>query len=252
MYDIIVIGGGPAGLTAAVYGLRNGKSVFVIEKNVFGGQICNSPRVENIPGFDCISGDEFGEKFLAQAMNQGAEITMEDAVSVRKTADGFLVKTAEGSEYEGKTVILATGTTHRLLGLHGEEDLVGNGISFCAVCDGDFYRDKTVVMIGGGNSAFVEANLLVEIVDKLIMLQDMPFFTADAKSQEQLFTHDNVETHVGCRILEYVTENGEIRGVRYVENGEEKVAGCDGVFLAVGLIPDNGAFTNVADLNEYV
>ena len=251
MYDIIVIGGGPAGLTAAVYGLRNGKSVFVIEKNVFGGQICNSPRVENIPGFDCISGDEFGEKFLAQAMNQGAEITMEDAVSVRKTADGFLVKTAEGSEYEGKTVILATGTTHRLLGLPGEEDLVGNGISFCAVCDGDFYRDKTVVMIGGGNSAFVEANLLVEIVDKLIMLQDMPFFTADAKSQEQLFTHDNVETHVGCKILEYVTENGEIRGVRYVENGEEKVAGCDGVFLAVGLIPDNGAFTNVADLNEY-
>lgn len=251
MYDIIVIGGGPAGLTAAVYGLRNGKSVFVIEKNVFGGQICNSPRVENIPGFDCISGDEFGEKFLAQAMNQGAEITMEDAVSVRKTADGFLVKTAEGSEYEGKTVILATGTTHRLLGLPGEEDLVGNGISFCAVCDGDFYRDKTVVMIGGGNSAFVEANLLVEIVDKLIMLQDMPFFTADAKSQEQLFTHDNVETHVGCKILEYVTENSEIRGVRYVENGEEKVAGCDGVFLAVGLIPDNGAFTNVADLNEY-
>ena len=249
MYDIIVIGGGPAGLTAAVYGLRNGKSVFVIEKNVFGGQICNSPRVENIPGFECISGDEFGEKFLAQAMNQGADITLEDAISVEKTGESFIVKTAEGSEYEGKTVILATGTTHRLLGLPGEEDLVGNGISFCAVCDGDFYRDKTVVMIGGGNSAFVEANLLVEIVDKLIMLQDMPFFTADAKSQEQLFSHDNVETHVGCKILEYVTENGEIRGVRYEEAGEEKVALCDGVFLAVGLIPDNGAFANLAALD---
>lgn len=251
MYDIIVIGGGPAGLTAAVYGQRNGKSVFVIEKNVFGGQICNSPRVENIPGFDCISGDEFGEKFLAQAMNQGAEITMEEAVSVDKTADGFTVKTAEGGEYEGKTVILATGTTHRVLGLPGEEDLIGNGISFCAVCDGDFYRDKTVVMIGGGNSAFVEAALLVEIVDKLIMLQDMPFFTADAKSQEQLFAHDNVETHVGCKILGYVIEDGEIKGVRYEEDGVEKTAACDGVFLAVGLVPDNGAFTNVAALNNY-
>lgn len=250
MYDIIVIGGGPAGLTAAVYGLRNGKSVFVIEKNVFGGQICNSPRVENIPGFDCISGDEFGEKFLAQAMNQGAEITMEEAVSVEKSGDVFTVKTAEGGEYEGKTVILATGTTHRLLGLPGEEDLVGNGISFCAVCDGDFYRDKTVVMIGGGNSAFVEANLLVEIVDKLIMLQDLPFFTADAKSQEQLFSHDNIETHVSCKILGYVIEDGEIKGVRYEEDGQEKTAYCDGVFLAVGLIPDNGAFTNVAELNE--
>ena len=145
MYDIIVVGGGPAGLTAAVYGLRSGKSVFVIEKSVFGGQIVNSPKVENIPGFDSISGDDFADKMLDQAMNQGAEVTLEDVTSVVKSGDTFTVETAEGGNYEGRTVILATGTTHRTLGLEGEEDLIGSGISFCAVCDGDFYRDKKVV-----------------------------------------------------------------------------------------------------------
>ena len=187
MHDIIVIGGGPAGLTAAVYGLRNGKSVLVIEKNVFGGQIVNSPNVENIPGFDSISGDEFGDRFLEQAMGQGADVTLEEVIEVRQVTDSvpprFVVETAEGSTYEGYAVILATGTTHRLLGLPGEEELIGNGISFCAVCDGDFYKDKKVVMIGGGNSAFVEAALLVEIVDELVMLQDMPYFTADQKAR---------------------------------------------------------------------
>ncbi len=247
MYDIIIIGGGPAGLTAAVYGLRNGKSVFIIEKSVFGGQIVNSPKVENIPGFDSISGDDFADKFLDQAMKQGAQMTLEEVTSVEKTGDSFSVKTLEGGTYEGRTVILATGTTHRLLGLPGEEELIGSGISFCAVCDGDFYRDKTVVMIGGGNSAFVEANLLADIVDNLIMLQDMPYFTADQKSQEQLFSHENVEAHVNTKVLGYVTENGRLTGVRYEESGEERLAECDGVFLAVGLVPCGDAFKHLAE-----
>ena len=129
MYDIIIIGGGPAGLTAAVYGLRNGKSVFIIEKSVFGGQIVNSPKVENIPGFDSISGDDFADKFLDQAMKQGAQMTLEEVTSVEKTGDSFSVKTLEGGTYEGRTIILATGTTHRLLGLPGEEELIGSGIA---------------------------------------------------------------------------------------------------------------------------
>lgn len=275
MYDIIVVGGGPAGLTAAIYGLRNGKSVFVIEKNVFGGQIVNSPKVENIPGFDSISGDEFADKMLEQAMNQGAEVTLEEVVEVEKkqTEDKyyFCVKTAEGGEYEAASVILATGTTHRTLGLDGEEELIGKNISFCAVCDGDFYRDKTVVMIGGGNSAFVESNLLVSTVKKLIILQDMDFFTADKKLQDELLSHDNVETHLGVKILSYETgydtendlENtvrndlghsigkGEkkLTGVRYEEAGVEKTAKCDGVFLAIGLVPENGIFTGLADVD---
>lgn len=250
MHDIIIIGGGPAGLTAAVYGLRNGKSVLVIEKSVFGGQITNSPKVENIPGFESISGDEFADKFLDQAMNQGADVMLDEALSAEQTADGVKVTLASGDTVEGRTLILATGTKHRLLGLPGEEDLVGDGISFCAVCDGDFYRDKTVVMIGGGNSAFVEANLLVEIVDKLIMLQDLPFFTAEQKMQDQLFSHDNVETHVSTKILAYEVEDGQLKGVRYEEGGEEKVAVCDGVFLAVGLIPDNKPFVNLAEVDK--
>ena len=250
MYDIIVVGGGPAGLTAAIYGLRNGKTVFVIEKSVFGGQIVNSPKVENIPGFDSISGDEFGDKMLEQAMGQGAEVTLEDVTGVEKKGDTFIVKTAEGGAYEGRTVILATGTTHRVLGLEGEQDLIGNGISFCAVCDGDFYRDKKVVMIGGGNSAFVESNLLVDIVSELVILQDMPFFTADKKLQEQVLSHGNVETHVGTKILGYIIEEGQLKGVRYEEEGVAKEVSCDGVFLAVGLVPENDAFTDMADVNE--
>lgn len=250
MYDIIIIGGGPAGLTAAIYGLRNGKSVFVIERSVFGGQIVNSPKVENIPGFDSISGDDFADRLLDQAMGQGAQVTLEYVTSVEKSGDTFIVLTEEGGNYEGKSVIIATGTTHRTLGLEGEEELIGNGISFCAVCDGDFYRDKNVVMIGGGNSAFVESSLLVDIVSHLTILQDMPYFTADRKLQDQVLARDNVETHVGTKILGYETENGMITGVRYEEDGAIKTAGCDGVFLAVGLVPDNGAFASLAELDE--
>ena len=249
MKDIIVVGGGPAGLTAAVYGCRSGASVTVIEKNVFGGQIVNSPKVENIPGFAEISGDVFADQMLDQAMKQGAEIAFDEVTGAEKTDAGFKVTTISGDVYESKALILATGTTHRTLGLPGEENLIGNGISFCAVCDGDFYRDKKVVMIGGGNSAFVESSLLTEIVSKLIILQDMPFFTAEQTIQDQVLSSPNVESHVGTKILGYVVEDGVLKGVRYEEAGEEKIAECDGVFLAVGLVPENGAFKDLADLD---
>ncbi len=250
MFDMIIIGGGPAGLTAAVYGRRNGRSVLVIEKSVFGGQIVNTPNVENIPGFASIGGDEFADKLLDQAIGQGAEVALESVSSAETANDGFLVKTEEGSEYEGRTLILATGTTHRVLGLYGEEELIGNGIHFCAVCDGDLYRDKNVVVIGGGNSAFVEANTLVNIAGKLTILQDLPMFTADAKSQETLFAHHNVETHLSSKVTGYVTEGGKLTGVTYIENGRSQTVPCDGVFLAVGLIPNNDPFANLVSLDS--
>lgn len=249
IYDVIVVGGGPAGLTAAIYAQRNGKSVLVIEKSVFGGQIVNSPKVENIPGFESISGDEFGDLMLNQTMKQGGEVLFDEVTGVEK-GEVLTVHCDMSEDQYGKVLILATGTTHRTLGLDKEDSLIGKSIHFCAVCDGNFYKDKTVVMIGGGNSAFVETSHLVDIVNRVIILQDMDHFTAEQKLQEQILNRDNVETHVGTKILSYELNDGKLCGVRYLENGEEKVAACDGVFLAVGMIPDNDRFRDLAELDS--
>lgn len=250
LYDIAIVGGGPAGLTAALYGLRNGKSTITIEKSVFGGQIVNSPKVENIPGFDSISGDEFGDKMLNQVTSQGGEVMFDNVTGVEANDEEVIVHTEMSGDVIAKTCILATGTTHRTLGLKDEENLIGKGIHFCAVCDGNFYAGKNVVMVGGGNSALVEANLLVDIVGKLTILQDMPFFTADQKLQDKVLTKENIEKHVNTKVIEYLHDGSHITGLKYLENNEEKTIECDGVFLAVGLVPENGAFTNVADLDE--
>ncbi len=250
LYDIVVVGGGPAGLTASLYGQRNGKSTLVIEKSVFGGQIVNSPKVENIPGFNSISGDEFGDLLLNQVTAQGGEVMFDNVTKLEINNDEVITYTEMSEPVHSKTVIIATGTKHRTLGLNNEENLIGKQIHFCAVCDGNFYKDKKVVMVGGGNSAFVEANLLADIVSELVVLQDLPMFTAEAKLQEQLLSKANVETHVNTKVLEYIVENGKLSGVKYLENGQEKIVNCDGVFLAVGLVPDNKAFTNVADIDD--
>ncbi len=250
IYDVIVVGGGPAGLTAAVYALRNGKSVMVIEKSVFGGQIVNSPKVENIPGFESISGDEFGDLMLNQVMKQGGEVFFDEVKKVESDGNTATVYLDMAEPMRARTIILATGTVHRTLGLQNEEGLIGKSIHFCAVCDGSFYQDKTVVMIGGGNSALVESSHLLGIVDKLIILQDLPFFTGEQKLKESVLSDPKTEAHVNTTVLAYEMRDGKLCGVRYLENGEEKTAICDGVFLAVGLIPDNGNFADLAQLDE--
>ena len=250
IYDIVIVGGGPAGLTAALYGQRNGKTTLTIEKSVFGGQIANSPKVENIPGFNSISGDEFGDLLMNQVTAQGGEVMFDEVTKVESKDNEVITYTDMGEEIHSKTVILATGTKHRVLGLDNEENFIGKQIHFCAVCDGNFYKGKKVVMVGGGNSAFVEANLLADITAELVMLQDMPFFTAEAKLQEQLLSRNNVETHLNTKVLEYLIQDNKLVGVKYSENGEEKTLECDGVFLAVGLIPDNKPFENVVELDE--
>ena len=253
MYDIIVVGGGPAGMTAALYGLRNGKSVLVIEKAGFGGQITYSPRVENIPGFAVISGNEFADKFMEQILGQGADVELEEVCEVIDEGDKKIVKTVEGSAFESRTVIIAAGVKHRMLGLAGENELVGEGISFCAVCDGDFYKGKTVCVAGGGNSAFVEAVLLADKCEKVIMLQDLSEFTADKKLQEDLFKHDNVLTYTDTKILALIKERGEFAGVEIERKSsqEKRVIKCDGLFVAIGLIPQNEPYAALADLNSY-
>ena len=253
MYDMIVVGGGPAGMTAALYALRNGKSALVIEKEGFGGQITHSPKVENFPGTLSMSGNEFAEKMLEQILAQGAEIEIENVEKIVPKEGYMVVNTEEGGRYEAKTVVIATGVKHRMLGLPGEDDLVGDGISFCAVCDGDFYEDKTVCVAGGGNSALQEAILLADKCKEVIMLQDLPQFTGEARLQEVLFGRPNVRAYTQVKINRLLTEDEEFRGVE-IENGatgETAEILCDGMFVAIGLIPENEPFKELCELNSY-
>ena len=247
MYDVITIGGGPSGLTAAVYALRAGKTVLVIEKQTFGGQITFSPKVENIPGFTTVTGNEFAEKMVDQAIAQGAEFEMQEVLGVEKTDDGFCVRT-DGGDFFGKTVIIATGAKHRTLNLPGEQELIGNGISFCAVCDGAFFKDQTVGVVGGGNSALQEALLLSETSKTVHVFQNLDCFTGEAKLVAQLEAKENVVVHLGCKVTGYEGE-GALTGVRVEQNGKETTFDLGGLFLAVGLVPQNERFANVVALD---
>lgn len=253
MYDIIVVGGGPAGMTAALYALRNGKSALVIEKNGFGGQITYSPKVENYPAYLTISGNELADKMLSQILEQGAEIEFETVVSVTLNENEKIVKTLEGGEYKAKAVILATGVKHRMLGLEGENELVGEGISFCAVCDGDFYKNKTVCVAGGGNSALQEAILLSDKCKEVIILQDLDHFTGEEKLQEILFSRHNVKKYTKVIITRLIKDEKGFSGVEIKESqsGNINEIKCDGLFVAIGLVPENDNFKDIASLNEY-
>ena len=252
MHDIIIVGGGPAGLTAAVYALRAGKSVLVIEKNGFGGQIAYSPKVENIPGTKVISGAEFADHLTDQAMALGAEMELEKVVKVEKTGKIFKVYTEEESVFEGGAVILALGVKHRTLGLPGEEELIGSGISFCAVCDGAFYAGQNVAMIGGGNSALQEALLLSEVCNKVTVVQNLPDFTGEKKLADALMEKKNVEVIFSTVVSGYESENGSLTGLQLTsDSGETSRIAVDGAFLAVGLMPENEPFAELAGLNAW-
>ena len=251
MYDIIIVGGGPAGLTAAVYALRAGKTVLVIEKNGFGGQIAFSPKVENIPGTIQISGTEFADHLIEQAMNLGADVELEKVIGVTKEAEGFRVETEEGSVYEAGAVILAVGVKHRMLGLEHEYDLIGKGLSFCAVCDGAFYAGQDVAMIGGGNSALQEALLLAEVCRKVTVVQNLADFTGEKKLAEAILAKENVEVLFSTIVAGYEQENGALTGLRLRNEvtKEEQSIKVDGAFLAIGLMPDNDAFAQLVQLD---
>ena len=252
MHDIIIIGGGPAGLTAAIYGLRAGKSVLVIEKNGFGGQIAYSPKVENIPGTKLISGSEFADKLTDQAMELGADVELETVIKVELEGDIKKVYTEEGSVYEAKALVLALGVKHRTLGLEGEEELIGKGLSFCAVCDGAFYAGEDTAMIGGGNSALQEALLLSEVCRKVTVVQNLPSFTGEKKLADALMAKENVEVFFSTLVSGYLAENGSLTGLRLKgEDGTEKEITVSGAFLAVGLMPENENFAHLADLNDW-
>ncbi len=252
MVDVIIIGGGPAGMTAALYALRNGKTALVLEKESFGGQITHSPKVENYPGTLQMSGNEYAERLLEQILAQGAQIELENAVAVEDHGDTKTVLTEEGSRFEGRSVILATGVQHRMLGLEGETELVGNGISFCAVCDGDFYAGKRVAVAGGGNSALQEAILLSEKCSEVVILQDLPACTGEQRLQDVLFSRPNVRLLTRVKIRSLAAEDGLLTGLRITQgDGPEEFLPCDGLFVAVGLIPKNDPFSDLAALDAY-
>ncbi len=251
IYDLIIIGSGPAGLTAALYAGRADKSVLVIEKGAFGGQITLSPKVENIPGFTVLSGNEFADKMVEQVLAQGADFESEEVLEIQDNGATKIVRTDFGT-HEGKAVILATGARHRTLGLPNEETLIGNGISFCAVCDGAFFKNKVVGVVGGGNSALQEALLLADLAAKVYVIQDLDNLTGEQKLQDLLRAKPNVEIITGTLVAGYLGTSA-LEGVRIrnQKSGAEEELTLDGLFLAVGMVPQNEAFRNVATLNDY-
>ncbi len=251
MYDIVIIGAGPAGLTAAVYARRANKTVLILDKAGFGGQITFSPKVENYPGFESVSGSELADKMTEQVLSQGAEVEIENALEIKDNGATKVVVTEDGNEYECKSVIIAAGAQHRHLGLDNEERFIGDGISFCAVCDGAFYANKTVALIGGGNSALQEAILLSETSKKVYVIQNLDFLTGEQRLQEILAKRGNVEVILGT-VVKAINDTPEFSGITLLKtaDGTETKLDLDGMFVAIGLVPENEPFKNVADLDK--
>lgn len=252
MYDIIVIGAGPAGMTAALYALRADKSVLLLEKENFGGQITYSPRLENYPSIMEISGNEFAQKMIEQVMEHGADIELAQATAIKDMGSHKVVCTEYG-DFEGKSVIIATGSKHRHLGLDGEEDLIGSGISFCAVCDGSFFADKSVAVIGGGNTALQEAVMLSDICKKVTMIQNLSFMTGEKKLLAILEDKENVEMIYDTVVTSLKSENGELSGITVKNTATDEVSDMpfDGMFIAIGQAPENEYFKDITALDNY-
>lgn len=248
MYDIIIVGGGPAGLTAATYARRAGKTVLVIEKNAFGGQITWSPRVENFPGCLSISGTELGDKLLEQAMEQGADVELEEIVSASDSAGVKTLVAESGAEYQAKALIIATGAKPRRLGLPREEELIGSGVCFCAVCDGAFYKNRDVAVCGGGNSALQDALLLSEKCRRVYLIHRRDAFRGEAKLVEALRARENVEFLLNASVTALLGGQ-ELEGILVTQDGAERTLPVDGLFVAVGHAPDNGPFSGLLTLD---
>ncbi len=248
MYDIIVIGGGPAGLTAATYARRAGKTVLVIEKAAFGGQITWSPKVENFPTIISISGTELGDRLLEQTMEQGAEVELEEVTAVETDGDVKRVRCDSGAEYEAKAIIIATGAKPRMLGLEREEELVGSGVGFCAVCDGAFYKGRDVAVNGGGNSALQDAMLLSETCRRVYLIHRRSSFRGEEKLVEALRRRENVEFILESTVEELLGDT-ELRGIAVRHPGGRREIELDGLFVAVGHEPDNKIFAELMELD---
>lgn len=251
MYDIIIIGAGAAGMTSALYALRNGKKVLVLEGESLGGQIATSPRLENFPSIKEISGEAFADNLYEQIDALGAEVEIEKAVRIEKKAEGdFLVHTEYG-QYEGRSVIIAAGVKHKHLKTrHEREDLVGKGVYYCAVCDGPFYKGQEVALVGDANTALQYALLLSGYCKKVYMYTLFDKFFGDANLVKAVRAKENIEVRPDTNVVDFIGEE-ELKAIEYTDkDGNLCRQEIPAVFVAIGQVPDNGAFANVADLDE--
>lgn len=244
MYDVIIIGAGPAGLTAAIYLGRAGKKLLILEKNVYGGQIVNSKEVENYPAISKISGFEFSNNLYNQAKNFGAELKYETVVNLTKDKE---VTTNRG-KYQAKSIIIATGLSNRTLEIDGVDSFIGRGISYCATCDGNFFKDKVVAVVGGGNTALEDAIFLSNICKKVYIVHRRTTFRGEKILQDILNKKENVEFVLNSNVVK-INGNELLESIIINTNNEERELQIDGLFLAIGQIPNN-SYIDIIDLDE--
>lgn len=248
MYDCIIIGAGPAGLTAAIYLLRENKKIKIIEKETIGGKITSSARVDNYPGFKSISGSELADKLFEQVTNLGGEIDIEEMQSIK---DGKIkeVITDEGT-YQTKSIIIATGTYFNTLKIADEDKFLGNGISFCTVCDGAFYKDKVVAVVGGGNTAIINAIYLSTLAKKVYLIVREETIRGEKVNIDELLTKVNIEIIYNSEVTKYLGDTS-IKGIVIKNKDNTKELAVDGIFLAIGQVPETKKVNNLLNLDKY-
>lgn len=250
MLDLIIIGAGTAGMTSALYALRSGKSVLILEKENVGGQIAFSPRVENFPSIMQISGSDFSNNLFEQVTELGAEFELEEVLKIEKENNIFKV-TTDYNEYTSKAVVIATGAKHRHINVPGEEELIGNGVSYCAVCDGAFYKGEEVALIGDANTALQYSILLSNYCKKVYVLTLFDRFFGEYNLVETLKKKENVEIHHNLNLKQFIGKD-KLEGLVFenTQTKEEFRLNINAVFIAIGQVPDNKAFTNLVDLDK--
>ena len=249
MYDIIIVGAGPAGLTAAIYAKRAAKKVLVLEAKTYGGQIINTLDIENYPVNPHISGFDFATKLYEQVLAMDVEVKFEKVIRI-KNNDDYKEVITDGNTYQGKTIILATGAENRKLGLSNEDDLVGKGLSYCATCDGAFYKGKDVAVVGGGNTALEDALYLSDICDKVYLIHRRSEFRGEETLVNNLKDKDNIEFIYNSNVTK-LNAKDTLESIEVIDNNDnKKEINVSGIFIAVGRIPENENFKDIVKVNE--
>ena len=250
IYDVIVVGAGVAGLTSAIYLRRAEKKVLVLDKMSYGGQIINTLDIENYPSAEHISGFDLATKIYNQAKGLGAEIKFQEVTEIKDNDDYKEVITNKGI-YKAKAVILAVGSANRKLGLENEDSLLGKGVSYCATCDGHFYKGKNVAVVGGGNTALEDAIYLSDMASEVYLIHRRDEFRADVKTIGILNSRNNINVIYNSNVTK-LNANEKLESIEVTNNdGSIKTIAVDGLFVAVGRIPENKIFENLLDLDEY-